>query len=175
MLLLSQTKVALDLVKFSQSRDSDFSLILLDLVGCLMDSSSKLRMWASGELPLPSMFQTMNIIPIHVEDGFAQITATPDDQHMNTTGNVHGGYLATVMDTVTGFAVNSALTGGSNAVTIDLQTKMLRSPPPNKTYYAEGKVISVGRTIASSEGKMFDDEGVVYAWGCATFRVFRKD
>jgi uncharacterized protein (TIGR00369 family) len=138
-----------------------------------MGSSDKLKLWAAGELPLPSMFQTMNIQPIHVEDGFAQITATPDDQHINTTGSVHGGYLATVMDTVTGFAVNSALTGDAHAVTIDLQTKMLRSPEPNKTYQAEGRIISVGKTIASSEGKMFDDDGNVYAWGSATFRVFR--
>ncbi len=140
-----------------------------------MDTREKLQKWAAGELPLPSMFVTMNINPIHVDDGFAQIVATPDDQHINTTGNVHGGYLATVMDTITGFAVNSALADGAHAVTIDLQTKMLKAPESNKTYQAEGRVISVGRTIASSEGKIFDDDGIVYAWGSATFRVFRKD
>jgi uncharacterized protein (TIGR00369 family) len=138
-----------------------------------MAGLTKLMQWVAGEIPLPSMFETMNMLPVHFEDGLAHFAVTPDESHLNTTDRVHGGYMATVMDTVAGCAVQASIPDGASAATIDLQTKFLSSPEVGKTYQAEGHIIAISRTIATAEGKMFDDDGNLVAWGSGTFRVFR--
>jgi uncharacterized protein (TIGR00369 family) len=49
------------------------------------------------------------------------MSARADQRHLNPFGDVHGGFAATVLDSVTGCAVHSPLEAGVGCSTIDLQ------------------------------------------------------
>jgi uncharacterized protein (TIGR00369 family) len=45
------------------------------------------------------------------DDGTARLVIDVDDRHLNPAGSVHGGMLATLVDTTMGAAVRSAVDG----------------------------------------------------------------
>lgn len=125
-----------------------------------------------GEVPYAPMMQTLPAKVVYVEKGLVRMHAFPNDSHMNLQGVVHGGFAATIIDTVTGFAVLSALDdGGVGSSTIDLAVKMLKPVKPDTTLIAEGRIIKAGRTIAVADATITDAEGSIYAHGTTTYML----
>ncbi|EPG6727642.1 PaaI family thioesterase, partial [Acinetobacter baumannii] len=88
-------------------------------------------------------------------------------------GGVHGGFAATVLDSVTGCAVHTMLPAGVGYGTIDLNVKMCRPLPQNQVLIATGKVINLSKNLGISEGKITDEEGKLYAYATATCMIIR--
>lgn len=128
---------------------------------------------ARGDLPHPNMASTIPMKFISVEKGVAIFEATADDRHINPLGGVHGGFAATVMDSVTGCAVHSMLDAGVGYGTIDLNVKMLKAVPKDTPLKAEGRVISMSNSLGVSQGKLIDESGKVYAYASATCMIMR--
>lgn len=126
-----------------------------------------------GELPYSPMAQTIPMRVIEVEKGKIAYLVTPDERHLNTLGGVHGGFYATVIDTITGGAIHTMLAANINFGTIDLNVKMLRALQPNKTYRAEAEVLTVGRTLLTAEGRIVDENGKLHAFGSASCIVIK--
>ena len=122
-----------------------------------------------GKLPPPSISTTIPMQGVAVESG----NARADERHLNPLGAVHGGFAATVMDTVTGCAVHTLLGAGEGYGTIDLNVKMTRPVPRDVDLVAEGKVINLSRSLAVSEGTLKDAEGKLYAHATATCMLMR--
>ncbi|MFK7200600.1 PaaI family thioesterase [Acinetobacter baumannii] len=95
------------------------------------------------------------------------------DNHLNPLGGVHGGFAATVLDSVTGCAVHTMLPAGVGYGTIDLNVKMCRPLPQNQVLIATGKVINLSKNLGISEGKITDEEGKLYAYATATCMIIR--
>lgn len=57
-----------------------------------------LRALIRGELPGPSIGDTMGLRAVAVEPGRITLEARPDDRHLNPAGAVHGGFAATSLD-----------------------------------------------------------------------------
>ena len=91
-----------------------------------------------------------------------------DMRHLNIFGGVHGGFSATVMDTVTGCTVHTMLSAGTGYATIDLSVKMLRPVPRDVRLLAEGLIINVSKSLGVSEGTLKDETGKLYAHATAT-------
>ncbi|AUZ04622.1 hypothetical protein ADP71_08960 [Vitreoscilla sp. C1] len=127
----------------------------------------------NGELPHSNMAATTAMRLVKVAQGTVVYEVTPDERHLNTLGGVHGGLYATVMDTITGAAIHSMLDAGINFGTTDLNLKMLRAMKPHHTYRGEGKVISIGRTLLTAEGRIVDENGKIYAYGSASCLVIK--
>ena len=53
----------------------------------------------------------------------------PGEEHLNPLGTVHGGLLATMLDSAMGCAVQSVLPAGTSYTTVQLDVKYVRSPP----------------------------------------------
>jgi len=126
-----------------------------------------------GEIPHPSIADTIPMKGIAVERGKIVFQAQADDRHLNPLGGVHGGFAATVMDSVTGCAVHTVLGPGGRYVTIDLNVKMLKAVPQKVPLIAEGKVIHVSKSLGISEGTLRDDDGNIYAHATATCMIYR--
>ena len=60
-----------------------------------------------GKLPYSPMASTIPMKVIEVEKGKVAYLVTPDERHLNTLGGVHGGFYATVIDTITGGAIHT--------------------------------------------------------------------
>ncbi len=64
-------------------------------------------------------------------DGRATLTVDVDDRHLNAAGTVHGGMLATLVDTAMGAAVRSTVDGDTPA-TSQLTLTYLRPGEPGR-------------------------------------------
>jgi uncharacterized protein (TIGR00369 family) len=127
----------------------------------------------AGRIPPSPMSQLMGFRFTEVGDGFIVVECTPGEQHYNMLGNgAHGGLACTLMDTVTGTAIQSSLPAGSVGTTLELKTNMVR-PITAQTgkLRCEGKLLHRGRRVATSEGRILDAAGKLYAHGTTTMLV----
>jgi uncharacterized protein (TIGR00369 family) len=90
-------------------------------------------------------------------------------------GGVHGGYAATLLDTVMGLAVATRLADDQSFTTLELKVAYHRGMT-EKTgpVRGEGKVLSFGRRAAFAEGRMVDDKGNLYATATSTCLILAR-
>ena len=127
----------------------------------------------NGNIPMPSMATTIPMSASEVELGYVTFIVKADDRHLNPMGSVHGGFAATVLDSVTGCAVFSMLEAGLSYTTIDLNVIMCRPVPLNTKLKAVAKTINISKSLGIAEGQLIDDEGKLYAHATATCMIIR--
>ncbi|HEX6592317.1 MAG TPA: PaaI family thioesterase [Moraxellaceae bacterium] len=132
-----------------------------------------MQAFAQGLFPTPGIARTMPMLPVEVEKGRVVFNATANETHTNPLGSVHGGFAATVLDSVTGCATHTVLAAGESYGTTDLSIKMCKPLPFNKPLRAEGRVINAGGRLVISEGDIRDEEGTLYAHATATCMILR--
>lgn len=132
-----------------------------------------LQAMCAGKIPAASISKTIPMQPYEVSEGTIHFKAKADSRHLNPLGGVHGGFAATVLDSVTGCAVHSMLEAGVGYGTIDLNIKMCRPIPQNKELIAIGTVINISKNLGISEGKIIDENGKLYAHATATCMIIR--
>jgi uncharacterized protein (TIGR00369 family) len=104
-----------------------------------------------------------------VEHGRVVFTANVEERFYNGTGVAHGGFAATLLDTALGCAINSAMPAGRRFTTLELKVNLTR--PITKEaglLRCEAKVVHVGGRTATSEGRIVDAAGKLYAHGTTT-------
>jgi uncharacterized protein (TIGR00369 family) len=126
-----------------------------------------------GDLPRPSITDTVPMVFGEASSGFIKFRATADKRHLNPMGGVHGGFAATVLDSVTGCAVHTMLEAGEVYSTVDLNVKMLKPIPLATELLAEGKVIHISKSIGVAEGTIKTLEGVLLAHATSTCLIKR--
>jgi uncharacterized protein (TIGR00369 family) len=133
-----------------------------------------LRALQSGELPPPPFAVLLGIWITEVSEGRVVFAAEPGEYHYNPLGTVHGGVMATLLDSALGCAVQSLLPAGTTYTTLELKVNYLR-PVTMKTgtVYAEGKIIHMGGRIATAEARLTDAAGKLYAHGTTTCIILR--
>ncbi|QQX86654.1 PaaI family thioesterase [Cupriavidus necator] len=139
-----------------------------------MSGLELLRAAVAGQHPRSSMAETMSMSFVEADFGRVKMLARADNRHLNPLGGVHGGFAATVLDSVTGCAVHSTLEAGDGYGTIDLQVKMLRPVPRDQELVAEAHTVHVSRNIATSEGTLKSADGKLLATATATCFLKRK-
>ncbi|MCU4526147.1 PaaI family thioesterase [Acinetobacter pittii] len=132
-----------------------------------------LQAMIEGHIPLASISKTIPMQPTEISEGSVTFKAQADHNHLNPLGGVHGGFAATVLDSVTGCAVHTMLPAGVGYGTIDLNVKMCRPIPQNQALIATGNIINLSKNLAISEGKIIDEEGKLYAYATATCMIIR--
>jgi uncharacterized protein (TIGR00369 family) len=132
-----------------------------------------LQAMAEGIFPHPSICHTMPMQCVDISEGQVHFSVQADDRHLNPMGGVHGGFAATVLDSVTGCATHTTLVAGESYGTVDLNVKMVRPIPKDTELHAKGKVLNVSKTVAISEGEIRDAAGKLYAHCTATCVITR--
>lgn len=138
-----------------------------------MSGLQVMQAFAQGLIPTPSIAKTMPMTVELVELNRVVFRATANHTHTNPLGGVHGGFAATVLDSVTGCATHTALDAGEAYGTIELGVKMCKPIPFDVTLRAEGRVINKTRSLVISEGEIRDDAGTLYAYATATCMILR--
>jgi uncharacterized protein (TIGR00369 family) len=127
----------------------------------------------AGELPSPLIGATLDFIPIQMDLGVAVFQGRPQLRHYNPLGAVHGGWFATLLDSALGCAVHSALPAGKGYTTLELKVNIVRAlTEAVPVVRAEGKLIHLGRQMATSEARLVGPDGKLYAHGTTTCLVF---
>jgi uncharacterized protein (TIGR00369 family) len=138
-----------------------------------MSGLELLTAMSEGVLPSPSITQTVPMTMDVIDKGAVKFTVKADSRHLNPLGGVHGGFAATVLNSVTGCAVHSTLDAGISFGTIDLNIKMMRPIPINTHLITQGRVINISKNLGVSESDIKDAEGKLYAHATCTCRIIR--
>ena len=101
--------------------------------------------------------------------GAVSLAAEPVQAYGNPMGTLHGGYIATLLDTAMSTSVDSLLKPGQSFTTVELKVSFMRAVRlPGRRVHATGAVRKSGRRLAFAEGKVYGDDGELIATGSAT-------
>ena len=130
------------------------------------------RIW-NGELPSIPIGEFMKFLAVEMEPGRIVFQGTPTADFYNPIGTVHGGYIATLLDSAVGCAVHTRVPQGYGYTTLELKVNYLRALTDGVgPVRAEGKVINLSRQIGLAEGRLYDAAGHLYAHATTTCLVF---
>ena len=126
-----------------------------------------------GLLPYPPIGATLDFEGFEVGDDFVAVTARAQDFHYNPIGVVHGGVIATLLDTAAGCAVHATLDAGVAYTSLDLVTKFLRPMTLDSgRVRAEGRVLHRGSRTAVATATLVDSRGKLLAHATSTLMIF---
>ena len=97
----------------------------------------------------------------------AEIVLETGPCHLQPFGIVHGGVLATLIDTATFWAVFMRIPEDAGLVNIDLKLNYLK-PVVNGRLTARGRAIRSGKSISYAEAGVLDADGGMVAHGTST-------
>ncbi len=121
--------------------------------------------------PTPGPFSSLlGFRYISVGADEAVVEADPGPEHCNGGGIVHGGFLASLLDTTTGWAVHARVPDGAAAPHVHLSIQYVRAAVPGVTLVCRGRCVGSGRRIGSTEAEVTQD-GVVVARAVGTHAV----
>ena len=127
----------------------------------------------SGELPHPPIFETLDYLLVEIEPGRAVFQGRPALRHYNPLGTVHGGWIATLLDSCVACAVHAGLPAGKAYTTAELKINYVRPVTAKvELLRAEGKVIHVGTRMATADGRLTGPDGKLYAHASTTCFIF---
>lgn len=90
----------------------------------------------------------------------------------NPFATVHGGVLSTLLDSAMAAAVLSTLEVGLTCWTLEMKVNFVRPVAASAgVLRAEGRVVHAGSTIATTEGRLVDGQGKLYAHAVGTCSI----
>jgi len=127
------------------------------------------------KFPVAPISQVMNLRLTEVKKGQAVFTATPTQQHLNPMGVVHGGFMATLLDSALGCAGQTLCEKGWASTSVELKVNFVRPVLPSTgRLICEANVVHPGRQLATVEAKIVGEaDGKLYAHGTQTVSLFR--
>jgi len=141
--------------------------------GMSMAGIDYLRAMMRRHIPRPPIAELMQIDLISVEGGRVICTCAPDESMHNAIGVIHGGAVATLLDTAVGCALLSTLPQGKGLMSAEIKVNYLRAVHPSgELLTATGTVVKGGSRVAFTEGVVTDARGVVIATASSTLLIF---
>jgi len=126
-----------------------------------------------GRLPAPPIGETLDFLPIEITHGRALFQGAPAPGHYNPLGSVHGGWIATLLDSCVGCAVHSTLPAGKSFTTAELKINYVRPVTTRVPLLrAEGRTIHVGSRMATADGRLYGPDDKLYAHASTTCFIF---
>lgn len=128
-----------------------------------------LRAMLNGELPPPPISALLGIRAVEFEEGHCIFECHPSESHYNPLGTVHGGVVATLLDTAMGCAVHTKLPINRPYTTVEFKVNFVRSfTVASGAVEARGFVVHMGRSTAIAEGRVEDADGKLVAHATTT-------
>ena len=131
-----------------------------------------LRAMIAGELPAAPIAEPMGFWLAEVEKGRAVFEGEAGPQLRNPLGAIHGGWALTLIDSACGCALHTELDAGVGYTTVETKVNFTR-PIPAGRVRCEGRVLSRGRQIATSEAFLRSADGKLLAHGTSTLIILR--
>lgn len=131
----------------------------------------QLRLAMTGQAPAAPIARTVGFDLIEVSEGHVLFEGMASHAMYNPLGTVHGGWMATLLDSACGCVVHSLLQPGQTYTTLELKTvfhKALRADIPVR---AVGRIVQMGRRAAFSEADLRGLDGTLYATATSTCLV----
>lgn len=118
----------------------------------------------------PKGSQTLGLRVIAVDQALKQIEATFEarEEFCNPMRQIQGGYVCAMLDEV--MSLSGVIASGMTHVmpTLEMKTSFLRPALPGQKLRGVGRVVKWGRTIAFTEGELYDADGKLLAKATGT-------
>ncbi len=115
--------------------------------------------------------ETLGFRLIEVEEGRVVFESTPTRAVYNPIGTVHGGYIATLLDSACGCVVHSLLKPGQAYTSLEIKVVFHRALSEGVPVLAEGRIIQMGRRAGFAEADLKGVDGKLYATATSTCLV----
>jgi uncharacterized protein (TIGR00369 family) len=134
-----------------------------------LNGYEQLRAIARGAAAPPPAAALLGMHIETVKRGRVVFSVVADEMHENPMGTMHGGIIASLVDSAMGCAVFSMLPPGATFTTLELSTNYVR-PIVQTTgvVRAEGRVVHLGGRVATAEATVSDEHGTIYAHATST-------
>lgn len=132
-----------------------------------------LRKILEEEIPEPPIAGTLGFRLVEVAEGTAAFESDPGEHLLNPMGTVHGGFVATLLDSALGSAIATVLPRGRAYTTVQLNVHMLRPVfAHTPRLRCEAVTVHVGRTMATAEARVTGTtDGKLYAHATTTCSI----
>lgn len=101
----------------------------------------------------------------------AEVVLDMDERHHNRWSTLHGGIVATMLDTACGFAASRHYSDDATAAVVTLSTTVnFIAAPRGGRVTATGRITRAGRSTAFVEGQLADADGRLMATASAIFK-----
>ncbi len=149
---------------------SDAENLTVDLQA--MTGLEQMQAMIDGRMPPPPFGLLIGMRLIEARPGEVVFTCTPRIEHYNPLGSVHGGLAGTLLDSAMGCAVHTMIKPGESYTTLEYRVHLVRGMSVKTGLVrAEGKVVHLGRRVATAEGRIVDADGKLYAHGTTTCMI----
>ena len=139
-----------------------------------LDGFAQLQAIFLGDHPGAPIAETLGLDGFGGEPGSIHVELVPEHRHYNPLGTVHGGVLATMLDTAAGCSVHSTLAPGELYTSLDLTVKFLRPVTVDSgRLRCEGSVLQRGRRTALAQAELRDEAGKVVAHAISSCMIFQ--
>ena len=109
-----------------------------------------------------------------VDNGYAAFELNPAEYHYNPFATVHGGILSTLLDTTMTASVLSTLPIGFSCTTIEIKVSFIKPVTADTGILkCEARPIHVGKKLATVDGRIKDNNGILHAHGVSTCSIFK--
>lgn len=122
---------------------------------------------SANRIPL---LETLGIRLVEIGELHALMRVEVGPRHGNYYGGVHGGLIATLVDTVA-FFPRPLLPSGLAVTTSSLNVSYLRAPRIGDVLTSRSELLHLGRRTASLSIRVEDQRGALVAHGSATLMV----
>ncbi len=134
----------------------------------------QLQAMLDGHVPGAPIAATVGFTIGELAHGRVTFEGTPTLAVYNPIGSVHGGWMATLLDSACGCAVHSVLEPGQTYTTLELKTVFHRALKAGTPVRAEGRIVQAGRRAAFSEADLRGLDGTLYATATSTCLVMDR-
>ena len=109
------------------------------------------------------------------EDGTSELHYSPRPEHHNSFDITHGGAVMTLLDVVMATAARS-VEQDMGVVTIEMKTSFMRPAKTtgNEHLVAKGLLLHRTKTMAFTDGKVYDADGQLCAHATGTFKYVKR-
>jgi uncharacterized protein (TIGR00369 family) len=121
------------------------------------------------ELPAPPICRTLNFLLVEAEPGRVQFQGKPLFDHYNPLGTIHGGWIATLLDSAVACAVHSLLPPGKAYTTLELKVNYVKGLTDRVPLVrAIGEIIHLSSRIGTADGRLVGPDGTLFAHATTT-------
>jgi len=129
---------------------------------------------AAGEVSAPPIMNLTGARLTSAESGVVVFTLVPSEYHYNPIGSVHGGVIATLLDSAAGCAVQTMLDEGVGYTSLDLSVKYLRGIRADTGIITcTGTVVHAGRRTALAQAEVRDSNDRLLASATSSCVILR--
>ncbi len=123
----------------------------------------------AGEIVAPPIARTLDFLVVEASAGRVVFQGRPHFDHYNPLGTVHGGWIATLLDSAVACSIHSMLPLGKTYTTLELKVNFVKGLTDKVPLVrAIGEVIHCGGRTGTAEGRLVGPDGTLFAHATTT-------